>query len=183
MASEEPTPQEDPAQDEATATEWAVWDNPSYPAHSPFAGGRLVVWVMDYAYPQDLMGHVVGGGRAYMGLRITPERVSDPQCWWTGDRDPDIRAFIAWRQGGGLWGRALWAWEPEQIVADYSGPFSLKGDIVTWDGGSADLREMAMAQVPIPEPSALTMLVIGLLCAAWHINSRQGISSGLRPRR
>lgn len=161
--------------DEGTGVEWQISRNVN--AHSPVLDGTLAVWIEDWSFPADVMGIVLtrpGSGLPAWSVAVQPEIASDPRV--SQLKLPDEYAYVVWRQSGGIWGRRLRDLAPPaaEIVPQYTGPFDLTGRTLTWDGGSVDLH----FPTAVPEPGTLVLLLIGLACCGWHLNSRPRRPSG-----
>lgn len=159
------------SRDEATGLERQIsWTGTN--GHSPDWDGNYAVFIADWSYAADVMGawlddRPFGYPRS---IHVCPSISSDPRVSIVLD-EPNVRHAVAWREDGAIWAQTLGTGQPAGYlaVADYTGPFDLQGNILTWDGGSLELTDRSS---PVPEPSTLVLLLIGLVCCGWHISRR-----------
>ena len=133
-------------------------------AHSPVIDGPLAIWIADWSTPSNVMGRdVTQGAMADWIVRIA--HASDPRVSYMGLQDE--WAYVAWREGGGIWAKRMRDLSPraEEVVPSYAGPYDLDGRMLTWDGGTMELNFPTRVT---PEPSTLVLLLVGLLCCIVH---------------
>ncbi len=161
------------ARDLAVGDPWQI-SHTGTNSHSPDVDGPYAVWISDWSYAADVMGTRLtqghGSGQSFesWSFAVQPEIASDPQIGYIGTQEE--RAFIVWRQSGGIWGRRYGnlAPPPEEVVPSYTGPFGLDGRTLTWEGGSEDLY----FPTAIPEPGTWIMLLSAVaLFGLWHRRS------------
>jgi hypothetical protein len=158
------------SRDEATGLERKI--SRSDNAWSPDWDGNFAVWIADWSWSADVMGawlddRAFGHARS---IHVSTAISSDPRVSAVFD-EPNVRHAVAWRETGGVWAQTLGLGQPvgSLVVPDYTGPFDLNGNILTWDFGSLELVD---GSPPVPEPSTPVLLLIGMLCCGWHVNSR-----------
>ena len=159
------------ARELATGDEWPISRGAN--AHSPYVDGRLAVWIADWSYHADVMfarltqDHSPGNAFIDWAVAIQPETASDPRISDIGNIEGD-RAYVTWRLNGGIWAQRLHDFAPPavEVVPDYTGPYTLAGHTLSWDGGSMEL--WFPTPPAIPEPSALMLLLVGCPLVLWR---------------
>lgn len=164
------------SRDEATGIERRI--SRSDNAWSPDWDGNFAVWIADWSYAADVMGgwlddRAMGHARS---MHVCSAISSDPRVSAVFD-EPNVRHAIVWREDDSLWAQTLGTKQPVGYLAvpDYTGPFDLSGNILTWDGGNMELVDGSPV---IPEPSMLVLLVVGVLCCGCHLSCRRDRPSG-----
>jgi hypothetical protein len=148
--------------DLATNDEWQLSRGAN--CHSPDLDGPIAVWVADWSYPADIMGAYLDGRFPVdFAMAVDPAIQSEPQVSWLNDRPYEI-LYVTWKQTGGIWGKRTGlnsSWYVE-LVPDYTGPYTLDGRTLAWDGGSLELSPELLPP-PVPEPDVLSMLCLAAL--------------------
>jgi len=128
--------------------------------HDPDVDGPVAIWIADWSYSADVMyRRLNGGSRLDMALSVSPAVQSDPQVGYVGI-SPNDEIYGLWRQQGGIWGRRVSRHDSSwyiELVPNYSGPYTLEGDMLTWDGGTMQLTPENMPTA-VPEPDAFTLI-------------------------
>lgn len=160
--------------DNQVAEEWTLsrWATGSQPAFD----GYTAVWIDSRHYGTDILGYsfkaaeIYGRNDAEFPMVISDVYRSDPHISYMEDAATPVADgtyWVAWRQGGGVWA-VYWAMDstrkPLEILPDYTGPFSMDLDVLTYEGGTVQLEDPGY---PLPEPGTLwllaTAVVVGLL--------------------
>jgi hypothetical protein len=150
------------AESTGVVTRLSQWDGG---AHDPFVDHHMAVWVDSRGFGADIYGYRFDrySPREHP-IRLTEADTSDPIISWGGGHIHDY--WVAWREQGGVWANyandlTLNNHAAFEVVGDYTGPFSLEGNVLRYDGGQV---AMDPPPPPIPEPSTLGLLA---MCLAW----------------
>ena len=142
-------------------------------AHNPYVDHHMVVWEDSRGFSVSIYSHQFDRDIRNLPLRMTTAGpCSDPIVSWGGASVFDY--WAAWREQGGVWAnyadvRTRNNHAAFEVVGDYTGPFSLDGNVLSYDGGQV---AMDPPPPPIPEPSTLALLLVGLLCVLLPSRNR-----------